>query len=285
MRRMHLLGLILIGGLSFAPLAAAQEDPPAKPALKPVVDPFDGKVNEAEAATRQPAGHRIELLEPLDPAQSLEERLEAKASLQAEEATLRSFADALEKALDTSVVLATKKLEEAAINTDTPITYRLKNVRLQTGLKLILGQLGLAYVLHDNVLMITTPEDAGSQLVTRVYDCRELMKLPSPIKKGKRPKAPGSQSEIGTTGLPAQVPEKKDDASPDGGYEVADLIEVVIGTVKPDSWEDVGGPGSIKDFKGLITVSQTQEVHEEVEELLNMLHMAGGLEEKVKVSR
>lgn len=280
MRRLHLLGLILIGGMVFAPLAVAQEDAPAKPA----VDPFDAGKKDG-AAPRQPAGHRIELMEPLDPTQSLEERLEAKASLQAEEATLRSFADALEKALDTSVVLAVKKLEEAAINTDTPITCKLKNVRLQTGLKLILGELGLAYVLHDNVLMITTPEDAGSQLITRVYDCRDLLKLPSPIKRGKRPKTQPGQPEIGTANLPAPLPEKKEEATPDGGYEVADLIEVIIGTVTPDSWEDVGGPGSVKDFKGLITLSQTQEVHEDVEKLLNMLHKAGGLEEKVKVSR
>ncbi len=60
---------------------------------------------------------------------------------------------------------------------------------------------------------------------------------------------------------------------------------VVTTTVAPDSWDDVGGPGSIADFKGLMTISQTQQVHEDIEKLLNMLHKAGGLEEKVKVSR
>ena len=280
MRRLHLLGLILIGGLVFAPLAAAQEDAPAKPA----VDPFDAG-NKTGNVPRQPAGHRIELAEPLDPAQSLEERLEAKASFQAEEATLRSFADALEKALDTSVVLATKKLEEAAINTDTPITYRLRNVRLQTGLKLILGQLGLAYVLHDNVLMITTPEDAGSQLITRVYDGRELMKLPSPIKKTKHVRD-NPPSVGGGSGIHVKIEEKaKEEIGLDGNYEIDDLIDVISATVSPDSWDDVGGPGSMTDFKGLLSVSTTQEVHREIEELLNMLHKAGGLEEKVKVSR
>ncbi len=280
MRRLHLLGWLLIGGMVFAPLAAGQEDAPAKPA----VDPFDAGKKDG-AAPRQPAGHRIELMEPLDPAQSLEERLEAKASFQAEEATLRSFADALEKALDTSVVLATKKLEEAAINTDTPITYKLKNVRLQTGLKLILGQLGLAYVLHDNVLMITTPEDAGSQLITRVYDGRELMKLPSPIKKTKHVRD-NPPSVGGGSGIHVKIEEKaKEEIGLDGNYEIDDLIDVISATVSPDSWDDVGGPGSMTDFKGLLSVSTTQEVHREIEELLNMLHKAGGLEEKVKVSR
>jgi hypothetical protein len=103
MGRLHLLGFVMINGLAFAQLAAAQE-----------------------ASATKPAKHRIELAEPLAVDKSLEERLEAKGSFQAEEATLKSFAAALEGTLDTSVVLMTKKLEEAAINTDTPLSYKLK---------------------------------------------------------------------------------------------------------------------------------------------------------------
>ena len=78
---------------------------------------------------------------------------------------------------------------------------------------------------------------------------------------------------------------KKEEIGPDGNYEIDDLIDVITASVMPDSWDEVGGPGSISDFKGLVTVSQTQDVHEQVENLLNMLHKASGLEEKVKVSR
>jgi general secretion pathway protein D len=280
MVRLHVLGLMLIGGLGFAPLASAQDDPPARQA----VDPFDGGQKNA-AAPRQPDGHRIELSQPPQAETSLEERLEGKGNFQAEDASLKDFAAALGTALDVPVVLAAKKLEEAAISIETPMYYRLRNVRVQTALRLILTELGLTYVIDDNVLLLTTSEDASSQLATRVYDCRELMKLASPIQKGRPAKTSGNQPEIGTTGLPAQVSQKKEAAGPDGGYEVADLMEVITGTVWPDSWEDAGGPGSIKDFKGLITISQTREIHEQVEQLLNMLHKAGGLEEKVKVSR
>ena len=277
--RWHLiLGLALLGVVGLTRFASAQDDPG-----KPKGDPFD--VAAKPEQEKRPAGHVIKLSQPLGPEATLEERLEMKGTFQAEEAPLREFALALEGALDTSVILATKKLEEAAINLETPMFYRLRNVRMKTALKLILGELGLIYMTYDNVVMITTPEDAGSQLVTRVYDCRDLMKLPSPVRRVKIKLMESAQPGVGASGIQPQVRDKKEDAGPDGGYEIVDLMEVITTTVAPDSWDEVGGPGSLADFKGLLTISQTQEVHEQIENLLNMLHKAGGLEEKVKVSR
>ncbi len=278
MRRNLVLGFVLLSVLGLGQLVSAQDDP-----AKPAVDPFDAGAKEQRV--KRSAGDVIKLTQPLDAESTLEDRLQAKGTFEANEVPLKDFVDALGTALDTSVVLAVKKLEEAAINMETPIVYKLKNVKVQTALRLILGELGLTYVTHDNVIMITTPEDAGSQLVTRVYDCRDLMKLPSPIKKTKHirddPPTVG-----GGSGIHVRVEEKKkEEIGPDGNYEVDDLIDVITASVIPDSWDDVGGPGSISDFKGLVTVSQTQDVHEQVEKLLNMLHKTSGLEEKVKVAR
>ena len=71
----------------------------------------------------------------------------------------------------------------------------------------------------------------------------------------------------------------------DGNYEIGDLFNVIVTCADPDSWDDVGGPGSISEFKGLAIIQQTQEGHEKVELLLNQLHAAGGLKENVKVYR
>jgi hypothetical protein len=277
MSKVSIFSWALVGMMGLVPLAMGQDDPPAKP----VPNAFDLPAKAEPRAKEVPV---IKLAQPLGPEATLEERLQAKGTFQADEVPLKEFADALAAALDTSVVLAVKKLEEAAVNTETPVICKLKNVKVQTALRLILGELDLTFVTHDDVIMITTPEDAGSQLVTRVYDCRDLMKLPSPVRKVKKTPPP-QQSNIGTPEIPAKVPEKKEEVGADGGYQISDLIENITVTVAPDSWDDVGGPGSAADFKGLLTVSQTQEVHEQIESLLNMLHKAGGLEEKVKVSR
>jgi hypothetical protein len=57
-----------------------------------------------------------------------------------------------------------------------------------------------------------------------------------------------------------------------------DLIELITATVKPDTWDDVGGPGAIDAYNGLFVVSQTAKVHEQVEQVLDMLRKAAGLE-------
>lgn len=277
MRRNLVLGLVVLGVFGLGRLATAQDEP-----AKPAANPFEAgaKVEQGAKRTADPV---IKFAQPHGPEASLEERLQAKGTFQADEVPLKDFVEALGAALDKSVILATKKLEEAAINLETPVTFRLRNVKTQTALRLILGELGLTYLTYDDVLMITTPEDAGSQLVTRVYDCRDLMKLPSPVRRVKKTHPEQQPSNIGTTALPAKATEKREEVGPDGGYEMSDLMQAIAGTISPDTWDEVGGPGSMSDFKGLLTISTSQEVHEQTEKLLNMLHKAGGLEEKVKV--
>lgn len=263
MHRFQVIGMAWVAAIALTTLATGQEEKPADKSDPP----------------------SIKLAQPLTDAMTLDERLAAKATFHGAGSSIKSFAEELEKALDTSVVLSVKKLEEAAIHLETPLSFNLRNVRVQTALRLILDEHGLTFVTHDNVIVITTEEDAGSQMVTRVYDCRDLMKLPSPVKKVKKEGPMQLPPQIGTSGVPGKTPEKKEEVGPDGGYDMEDLIETITTTVSPDSWDDVGGPGSLADFKGLLTVSQTQEVHDEVEKLLNMMHHSGGLEEKVKISR
>ena len=61
-----------------------------------------------------------------------------------------------------------------------------------------------------------------------------------------------------------------------GGGVIADfdsLIDLITTTIDPDSWDDVGGPGSIAEFATNLSlvISQTQEVHEKIDKLLAQL--------------
>ena len=275
MRRNLVLGLMLFGILGLAWMVAAQDDP-----AKPVANPFDAGA-KVEPAKKRSAVPVIKLAQPFGPEATLEERLQAKASFEADEVPLKEFVEALGAALDKSVVLATKKLEEAAINLETPVTFGLRNVKTQTALRLILGELGLTYLTYDDVLMITTPEDAGSQLVTRVYDCRELLKAPSFVTR--RPLFGGG---LGGGANSAAIPNggKADDAAQSSDYSADELLEIIETTVHPDSWFD-GNNNHSADFKGLLIILQSQEMHADIEKLLNQLHNACGIEKKVKVFR
>lgn len=63
------------------------------------------------------------------------------------------------------------------------------------------------------------------------------------------------------------------------------LIELVTTTVAPQSWAEVGGPGSIERFTTnlSIVVSQTQEVHDQIADLLEQLRRLQDLQVTIEV--
>ena len=73
------------------------------------------------------------------------------------------------------IELDVKKLEEAGVNIDTPVTKNLSGITLRSALRLLLNDLELTYVVRDEVLLITTPEEAESQLITKVYPVGDLV--------------------------------------------------------------------------------------------------------------
>jgi len=63
------------------------------------------------------------------------------------------------------------------------------------------------------------------------------------------------------------------------------LIELITTTVEPTSWDEVGGPGSVKEFEGNLSlvISQTQEVHEQIADLLEQLRRLQDLQVTIEV--
>ena len=73
-----------------------------------------------------------------------------------------------------------------------------------------------------------------------------------------------------------------------GGGAQADfdsLIDLITTTVKPQTWDEVGGPGSISEFRNNLSlvISQTQDVHEEIVDLLEQLRQNQDLQVTIEV--
>jgi hypothetical protein len=107
--------------------------------------------------------------------QRIEEALARRGSADFKETPLHEVAQALSRQFEVQIVLAMKKLEEASINSDTPITKKLQDLTLESILRLMLKDLELDFVVRNEVLMITTPEDVESQLEARVYPVHDLV--------------------------------------------------------------------------------------------------------------
>ena len=73
-----------------------------------------------------------------------------------------------------------------------------------------------------------------------------------------------------------------------GGASMADfdsLISLITATVQPESWEDVGGPGTVAPFETNLSlvIRQTEEVHEEIVDLLEQLRRMQDLQVTIEV--
>ena len=115
-------------------------------------------------------------LKKVGPAEErIKKALEETTSMEFVETPLSDVIDYLKDLHKIEIQLDTKALEDAGAGSDTPITKNLKGISLRSALRLMLGGLDLTYVVKDEVLLITTPEKAGSELVTKVYPVADLV--------------------------------------------------------------------------------------------------------------
>lgn len=101
--------------------------------------------------------------------------LEDDTRLEFIETPLNSVIDFLKDQHDINIEIDTKALDEIGIGSDSPITRNLRGISLRSALRLMLKDLDLTYVVRDEVLLITTQEEAESKLVTKVYPVGDLV--------------------------------------------------------------------------------------------------------------
>ena len=130
----------------------------------------------------------------------------------------------------------TKKIEDAGVERDAKVTLQVKGVSFESALCRMLGNVNLTILIKDEMLLVTTVEDAQSpeNMVTRVYPVADLVK----------------------------------DA--DGNYDCDSLKDIISSSIEPDSWGDHSGPSPIDSFGGspALVISQRRDIHQRIEALL-----------------
>lgn len=184
-----------------------------------------------------------------------------------------------------NIVLETQALEEERIALDTPVSISLDRIKFESGLKLLLGNLKLTYVIADDVLKITTEKKARGRVEQRVYRVADLV---MPIEDYQQPSSMNLEKAMqrvidaqkmnlgnGQTpfnngrfmlpnGQAASDPASMSTAnggsmstSPQQGSSQIGapttqkqtmhemLIKLIQNTISPNSWADVGGAGTV----------------------------------------
>ena len=187
---------------------------------------------------------------------SAEDRIEAAlaqhVSFTFREEPFQDAIDAIQHKTGLPIVLAAKKLDEAAITLDTRVTLSMRDVTLESFFRNLLRERDMTILIRNEALVISTQEDAASNLVTRTYPVLDLV---------------GSVATSST-------------GSREAVADYDSLIEVITTTLEPDSWDEVGGPGSVAEFPnaGVLVISQTRDNHQKIATLLNSLRRAKALQ-------
>ena len=90
---------------------------------------------------------------------------------------LKDVIDYLKDLHHVEIQLDGQALKDAGIEESVPITKNLKGISLRSALKLLLDDLELKYVVHNEVLLITTPAriDSEDYLTNKVYPVADLV--------------------------------------------------------------------------------------------------------------
>jgi hypothetical protein len=179
----------------------------------------------------------------LDPVAVIRQALTKKVSWNFKEMPLSEVVEALHKELNVPVYLDNKAMIDIGVTPETKVFFKLSGVTAKKALHLMLQDMGLAYYINEEVLTITSPDTADNMLFTEFYNVADL---PS-FRRGNGGTVPNYDK----------------------------LIDLITFCVKPTTWDEVGGSGSIIEYDAagiqILVISQTSDVHEEIQQLLDRL--------------
>lgn len=146
--------------------------------------------------------------------------------------------DYLQEATGQPIILDKKALDEAGVTYETKVTLNLRNVATKTVLKRVLADLGLAYVIKEEAIQVTTVERAKDMLITRAYPIADL----AGIADVRFP--PGINQFVAAQNIKA-------------------IIDLIQASVEPSSWQVNSGPGTIvfEPTTMSLIVKASAEVH------------------------
>ena len=174
--------------------------------------------------------------------QKVRESLNWKDSFDLQQETLLSFGQLMKDKLGTDVIIDMGGLDDEGIDAkDQLVTLHAKGISNRAAMRLVLEPLGLNFQVRKNFVEITSQSETESNIgPPRAYPVWDLV-----MPKGADPQKVGPDYDS--------------------------LISLVTSICTPDMWEEVGGSGTVRGYKGLLMISQTDAVHNEIELLIEAL--------------
>jgi hypothetical protein len=216
---------------------------------------YDNKPHWAEGAAeeQEPRAEKIEAPKKTAARSSNEKEAEIIKALEKKQVSfnfegtpLKQVVEDLRNLTGLNIYVDMPALDEEGISMDTPITIKFEQISLKAGLKMLLHNAKLTYVVQDEVLKITTLESQKGTPYSATYPIGDILDQDFACFLG----ACKSRAEKANT-----------------------IVTVIRKIVSSRSWIDAGGPGTIEYFpmSQYLVVNQTADVHEVIAEVLQTL--------------
>jgi type II secretory pathway component GspD/PulD (secretin) len=274
-----------------------------------------------KTARNRKATDPVKIGKPSEKEKLIERQLSTPITVSFDSTPLRSVLDELRDYHGINIVADLPAMQEAGVNLESPISIKLDKVSLKSALNLILHQVRLTHVIKDEVLMVTTEDNAKGKLSTVSYSVADLV-IPvenfGDVRNGSMPaqanQAANQQSQVNgampftgpwsiTNGQPAGTPSGGSmlngggaaPAGPSGGNMNSSrrasttteeqLIKLITSTIQPRSWSEMGGPGTLEFFPLTLSlvINQTPDIQEQIQDLLASLRRLQDQEVSVEV--
>jgi type II secretory pathway component GspD/PulD (secretin) len=249
----------------------------------------------------------------------IERKLTTNVQVNFKQTPLESVVDHLQTMTGVNFNLDRRALKDGNIDPTQPITVKLDGVSLKSALNIITQQAGLKFIGQDEAIRITTPKGLSGQLVTKSIpvgdlvvpvpnykpekslEFKEMMKRSWDMAMNSGSAAAGQANANGNSTLQTPdatlnngagklVNQPGDGTGPVGNLSAngtleKELIRLITSSVKPETWKELAGEGSIEYYPlGLaLVINQAPEVIEEVERLLDSLRKLQDLEVSIEV--
>ena len=200
--------------------------------------------------------------------QEVMNKLEEPITVNFQENDIMDVVQFLQAQTDVNIILDPEVVAELDVP---PITMEMSNVKLGSALEFIMTLTELRYSLQDEAVYISSEDGLRGDATMVIYDIRDLIN-PLTMFPGPRMTIPQPGSDDGN--LVTEIEGESDE-------EVGDFIELISEVVSPESWDQDGI--SIDEYNGNMVVTQTPDVHSEIDELLRTLRNQRGVQISVQV--
>lgn len=135
------------------------------------------------------------------------------------------------------------RIIDAGGGPDTPLSFKAKQVPLKLALRTMLRERDLDYYMQDGIVVLTTTAACKDHVRTGIYPVLDLVEGDT-----------RDRSEL----------------------DFDSLIDTITSTISPTTWADGTGPGPIAPVgdPAVLVISQIDEVHEEISDLIDKIRTA-----------